>query len=117
MQTLFIPEEQEFRRWVREVVMECLEKTAGVTTGTAPPGEETLLNRKQAAGLLHISLVTLHERMKHGLPFYKQGGRVYFVRSELMAYVRRTRKIKPPYTKDFTNQKTGTLWQNSEEKH
>ncbi|MCM5527879.1 hypothetical protein [Parasegetibacter sp. NRK P23] len=64
MQTLFIPEEQEFRRWVREVVMECLEKTAGATTGPAPPGEEILLNRKQTAGLLHISLVTLHERMK-----------------------------------------------------
>ena len=117
MQTLNFPEEQEFRRWVREVVMECLDERAVANTVSGPPGEETLLNRKQAAGLLHISLVTLHDWMKRGLPFYKQGGRVYFVRSELMAYVRRTRRTNRMDQQDFNQLKTGTLWQSSEEKH
>nr|WP_288836286.1 hypothetical protein [uncultured Flavobacterium sp.] len=53
MQTLIFPEEQDFRRCVREVVMECLEKTAAADTASGLPGEETLLNRKQAAMAVH----------------------------------------------------------------
>ena len=50
--------------------------------------EEPLLNRKEIAMLLRISLVTLTDWMKRGLPCHKQRGRVYFMRSEVMEYIK-----------------------------
>lgn len=89
MDTLFIPNENDFRRWIREAMKECLETMPLKTTSEpAKPEEEPLLTRKEVAYLFRISLVTLHEWMKQGLPSHKQGGRVYFVRSEVMAYIK-----------------------------
>jgi len=89
MDTLFIPNENDFRRWIREAVKECLENTP-VKSALQPdqPQEEPLLTRKEIAGIFRISLVTLHDWMKRGLPSHKQGGRVYFLRSEVMAYLK-----------------------------
>jgi hypothetical protein len=93
MDALFIPNENDFRRWIREAVKECLENTP-VKSALTPtqPQEEPLLTRKEIAGIFRISLVTLHEWMKRGLPSHKQGGRVYFLRSEVMDYVKQKRK-------------------------
>jgi len=44
--------------------------------------------RKEVARLLKVSLVTLTDWMKRGLPFHKQRGRVYFVKSEVLDYIR-----------------------------
>ncbi|HMR82766.1 MAG TPA: helix-turn-helix domain-containing protein [Niabella sp.] len=87
MDTLFIPNEGDFRRWIKDAVKECLENIPTQNTNTDQE-EERLLNRKEIAGMFRISLVTLHEWMNRGLPFHKQGGRVYFIRSEVMEYVR-----------------------------
>jgi hypothetical protein len=89
MDTLFIPNENDFRRWIREAMKECLE-TMPLKTTSAPTKseEEPLLTRKEVAYIFRISLVTLHEWMKQGLPSHKQGGRVYFLRSEVMAYIK-----------------------------
>lgn len=93
MDALFIPNENDFRRWIREAVKECLENTPiKSTVQPAQPQEEPLLTRKEIAGIFRISLVTLHEWMKRGLPSHKQGGRVYFLRSEVMEYVKQKRK-------------------------
>lgn len=92
MDTLFIPNENDFRRWIREAVKECLENTI---IKSAPPDhsqEEFLLTRKEIAGIFRISLVTLHDWMKRGLPCHKQRGRVYFLRSEVMDYVKKNRR-------------------------
>ncbi|WP_406603628.1 helix-turn-helix domain-containing protein [Niabella agricola] len=43
--------------------------------------------------MFRISLVTLHDWMKRGLPFHKQGGRVYFIRSEVLEYVKQKKNI------------------------
>jgi hypothetical protein len=44
---------------------------------------------KQIVGYLdNISLVTLHAWMKQGLPYHKQGGRAYFLKSEVLEYIR-----------------------------
>lgn len=93
MDTLFIPNENDFRRWIREAVKECLENTP-VKSGlpSDQPQEEPLLTRKEIAGIFRISLVTLHDWMKRGLPCHKQRGRVYFLRSEVMAYVKQNRR-------------------------
>jgi len=93
MDSLFIPNENDFRRWIREAMKECLEATP-IKNGLLPDQsqEEPLLSRKEIAGIFRISLVTLHDWMKRGLPSHKQRGRVYFVRSEVMEYVKKNRR-------------------------
>ncbi len=51
-------------------------------------GEEPLLSRQQIASELHVSLVTLTDWMKKGLPYLRLNGRVYFRRSEVIACMR-----------------------------
>lgn len=92
MDTLFIPNENDFRRWIREAMKECLENNSVRSTPPEQPGEEQLLTRKEIAGVFRISLVTLHDWMKRGLPCHKQRGRVYFLRSEVMEYVKKNRR-------------------------
>ena len=87
METLFIPTEADFRKWIKEAIKECLENLP-VQSERNTEGVEPLLNRKEIAGMFRISLVTLHEWMNGGLPSHKQGGRVYFLRSEVLEYVR-----------------------------
>lgn len=92
MDTLFIPNENDFRRWIREAVKECLENTSAKSAQPLTEQEEPLLTRKEIAGIFRISLVTLHDWMKRGLPSHKQRGRVYFLRSEVMEYVKQNRR-------------------------
>ena len=92
MDALFIPNENDFRRWIREAVKECLENTPIKNAQSDQPQEEPLLTRKEIAGIFRISLVTLHDWMKRGLPCHKQRGRVYFLRSEVMEYVKQNRR-------------------------
>ena len=93
MDSLLIPNENDFRRWIKEAMKECLENSPG-QNGLLPDQslEEPLLSRKEIAGLFRISLVTLHDWMKRGLPSHKQRGRVYFLRKEVMDYLKKTRK-------------------------
>lgn len=93
MDTFFIPNENDFRRWIREAVKECLENMP-IKTANSPEQaqEEPLLTRKEIAYMFRVSLVTLHEWMKQGLPCHKQGGRVYFLRSEVMDYLKQKRR-------------------------
>lgn len=93
MDTLFIPNENDFRRWIRDAVKECLENTSIKNNLSSDrPQEELLLTRKEIAGIFRISLVTLHDWMNRGLPSHKQRGRVYFLRSEVMEYVKQNRR-------------------------
>lgn len=92
MDTVLIPNENDFRRWIREAVKECLENAAVKTDPPDLSKEEPLLTRKEIAGIFRISLVTLHDWMNRGLPCHKQRGRVYFIRSEVMDYVKRNRR-------------------------
>ena len=92
MDTLFIPNENDFRKWIKEAMKECLENTPIKSVQAGQPQEEALLTRKEIAGLFRISLVTLHDWMKRGLPSHKQRGRVYFLRSEVMDYVKKNRR-------------------------
>ena len=94
MDTLFIPNENDFRRWIRETVKECLESTP-VKSVLQPVGqspEEPLLSRKETACIFRISPVTLHDWMKRGLPSHKQRGRVSFLRSEVMEYFKQSHR-------------------------
>ena len=90
METLFIPSESDFKRWVREAIKEYLEDSLPQTSQLIER-EELLLNRVEIAKVLRISLVTLTDWMKRGLPCHKQRGRVYFMRSEVLDYIKTNR--------------------------
>ena len=93
METLIVPNENDIKRWVKEAIKECLEDLK--ETNKADVGNnEPFISRSDIAGILNISLVTLTDWMKRGLPFHKQRGRVYFIRSEVIEYIK-TKKIGP----------------------
>jgi predicted DNA-binding transcriptional regulator AlpA len=88
MNTLFIPTENDFKKWIKEAVRECFDDSLLKETAKEKK-DEKLLNRKEVAKVLRISLVTLTDWMKRGLPFHKQRGRVYFVEAEVLEYIKR----------------------------
>lgn len=91
METLFIPGESDFRKWIREALKESLEISA-TRNVEAGDKEEPLISRRDIAGYLGISLVTLTDWMKKGLPFHRLNGRVYFQKSEVLEYVKSKRR-------------------------
>jgi predicted site-specific integrase-resolvase len=53
--------------------------------------EESLLQRKEIAKMMRISLVTLNDWVKRGLPSHKQRGKVYILHSEVMKYIKQNK--------------------------
>lgn len=93
MDAFYFPNESDFRRWIKEAVKECFEEIVmGGLQKAARTEEEPLLSRKEIAGIFRVSLVTLHDWMKRGLPSHKQRGRVYFLRSEVLDYLKQRRR-------------------------
>ena len=88
MPTLYVPSEDDIRRWIKEAVETYLNDALVKNIPSQPTGQDQLLCRKEIAGLLGISIVTLHNWMKRGLPCHKQRRRVYFIRSEVLDYVK-----------------------------
>jgi excisionase family DNA binding protein len=71
----------DLRQAVREEVQQCL--------SNLPPAGTEIMNSVEVAEALHISLPTVHKWKTGGkLPFHRQGRRVYFLRSEIMAALR-----------------------------
>ena len=54
------------------------------TDGNQPPDSEKLLSKQELAAELGVSLVTLTDWMKKGLPYMRLHKRVYFKRSEVL---------------------------------
>ena len=91
METLFIPNESDFRKWIREALKETLELSA-TKKAEVSEKEEPLMSRRDIAGYLGISLVTLTDWMKKGFPFHRLSGRVYFQKPEVLEYVKSKRR-------------------------
>ena len=87
METLFIPNENDFKKWIKEAVSECLVDYLQNRTAIEVK-EEGLLNRREIAKCLRISLVTLTDWVKLGLPSHRQGGRIYFDKKEVLDYIK-----------------------------
>ncbi len=87
METLFIPTENDFKRWIKEAVIELLNETKSFQS-VVREIPEPLISRKEIASFLNISLVTLHDWVKRGLPYHKKRGRVYFIRSEVLDHIK-----------------------------
>jgi predicted DNA-binding transcriptional regulator AlpA len=85
METIIITSETEIKKWIREILREELARAALLTQPASPDYAEPLLTRKEIAAYLKISLVTLQDRMNKGLPCIRQGRRVLFLKSEVLA--------------------------------
>ena len=87
METLFIPNENDFKRWIKEAVKDFLQEFRKRELGDEQ-NEEDLFNRKEIAKFLRVSLPTLTDWIKRGLPSHKQRGRVYFDKTEVIQYIK-----------------------------
>ena len=85
---IFIPTENDFRRWIKESLKECVEDLLKRETNDNEKAQ-VLLNREQVASALDISLVTLTDWMKKGLPYHKPNRRVYFIKNEVLEYIKK----------------------------
>lgn len=54
------------------------------TGGSQPPDSEKLLSKQELAAELGVSLVTLTDWMKKGLPYLRLHKRVYFKKNEVL---------------------------------
>ncbi len=100
METLFIPNENDFKRWIKEAVKEYLHDSLQKENIQEQKGDD-LLNRKEIAIFLRISLVTLTDWIKRGLPCHKQRGRVYFLKSEVLEYIKENKMVHLKFGKRF----------------
>ncbi|HMR83260.1 MAG TPA: helix-turn-helix domain-containing protein [Niabella sp.] len=93
MESILIPGEKEIKQWIKEAICEYFQMAA--LPQNESENEEPLLSRKQIVKHLDdISLVTLHAWMKQGLPYHKQEGRVYFLKSEVFEYIKSKKDMK-----------------------
>jgi predicted DNA-binding transcriptional regulator AlpA len=60
--------------------------------GGSPPHNERLLSKQDLSDELGVSLVTLTDWMKKGLPFLRLHKRVYFKKSEVLAIMQQKTK-------------------------
>lgn len=88
METFHLASEGDVKRWVKECLFEFFKDHPIIRSKQEYPATETFLNRKQVAELLNISITTLHDRMNRGLPHHKYRGSIYFLRDEVVAYVK-----------------------------
>jgi len=62
------------------------------TGGSQPPQDERLLSKQELSEEFGVSLVTLTDWMKKGLPFLRLHKRVYFKKSEVLAIMQQKTK-------------------------
>lgn len=87
METVFIPTEHDFKRWVKEAIQEFMSEYLQ-KANLKEDHSEILLNRKEIASFLRISLPTLTDWIKRGLPSHPQRGRIYFSKTEVLEYIK-----------------------------
>lgn len=91
MEAIIVAREEDIKKWIKEALESYFDiiKTDNAKQLFAEP----LLSRREIIKYLDdISLVTLHAWMKDGLPFHKQGGRVYFLKSEVIEHIKRKKE-------------------------
>ena len=104
METLFIPNENDFKRWIKEALEDSLKNRPGSNTNS--DSDEDLLNRTEISKILRVSLVTLTDWMKRGLPSHKQRGRVYFMKSEVLDYIKENKMKQLKFGTRYQHLKT-----------
>jgi len=69
---------------IKEAVRAELQEHFKINSSRQLPAEERLLSKQELAAELGVSLVTLTDWMKKGLPFLRLHKRVYFKKSEVL---------------------------------
>lgn len=87
METLFIPNENDFKKWIKDAVNDFLQEISKKEF-KGEHNEEDFINRKKISKFLRVSLPTLTDWIKRGLPSHKQRGRVYFDKIEVIDYIK-----------------------------
>jgi len=87
IETLFIPNENDFKRWIKEAVKDFIQEFSKKDLKDEQ-NEEDLLNRKERVKFLRVSLPTLTDWINRRLPSYKQKGRIYFDKTEVIRYIK-----------------------------
>lgn len=82
-----------------EALILCMRKAVRVelqehfkAVDSQPPDSEKLLSKQELAAELGVSLVTLTDWMKKGLPYLRLHKRVYFKKSEVLGAMQQTIK-------------------------
>ena len=91
MQNLYFPQEDDIKRWVKEAIHEELKVLRDEISRGNLPINEQLLTRSEIAEYLRISLVTLSNYVNRGLPRHRRRGRVLFLKSEVLDWLKQTR--------------------------
>ena len=82
---LFSYEPELFWAQLRAVIKEEL---ANLPAPKVVRASEQFLPRVEVARMLRVSLVTLNTWVKKGMPAHKQSGKVYFLQSEVLDYIK-----------------------------
>lgn len=93
MERVVVSSEEDIKRIIREVIREELSVLNDMASKAIAVEQEVLLTRAEMAAYLRISLVTLTDWVKRGLPAHRKrkGGRVLFQKSEVLGWLRSNR--------------------------
>lgn len=80
-----LPEKSDFQSWLQEIKLEIIKELRSEVVATKQP-EVVYKTRAEIAKEFRISLVTLHERTKEGLPSIKVGKRRLYNPAEVKRY-------------------------------
>ena len=83
---LSYPDKEDFKLWFNEAKKEILDEVMQVVSSKIKPPIE-YKTRQEICEKYHISLVTLHERTKEGLPSLKIGKRRLYNFAEVEKYL------------------------------
>jgi|SRR6185437_15526860 len=96
MEIVVVCTEEDLRRIVSEVVRNELSGSLAPLKHLFSVTEEVLLTRMEMAKFLRISLVTLGDWVKRGLPLHRkrERGRVLFIKDEVIEWLRQNPDLK-----------------------
>lgn len=88
MEAIIISSEADLKRLIQEVMREEMRNLALELNNRVVSEDEGLMTRVEMANYLKISLVTLTDWVKRGLPCIRKGGRVLFQKSDVMTAIK-----------------------------
>jgi hypothetical protein len=96
METLIVVSKDDLRQMLREIIREELSQLVRQEKPTKLATEDILLTRAETAKLLHVSLVTLTDWVRRGLPARRsrRRGRVLFIKAEVLNWLQKNRNLK-----------------------
>ena len=94
MTKLVLIEFEEFKAFAGNLIQEEIRKALYPNGQSDNDNKEAFLTRNQMAKELNVSLVTLYQWQKSGLPYHRLHRRIYFLKSEVLDYMHSNQKKK-----------------------